>query len=286
MIFPLRIRSVVVIAVSFFLCPLAQTGCAPRAVEFQGAMAQAIRDGIKLGKQRFDHSQFDALLRKYVRLESRQVNYSGFKQQRDDFDRYLRLLSRVDLRRLSRDELLALFINAYNAYMIDAILRSMTDQRPEGVASVRDIAGAFNAERHLLAGIRVSLDNIEHNIIRPFFKDPRIHFAVNCASIGCPALANEAYTGDRIDDQLDAATRRTLQSPHYVRIDGSALRITKIMSWYQSDFVNPEFRGSQTSLARYIRTYANDEVKAFLDGAGDEVSISFLPYDWSLNGIR
>jgi hypothetical protein len=132
-------------------------------------------------------------------------------------------------------------------------------------------------------GESISLNNIEHNILRPFFKDPRVHFAVNCASISCPPLADSAFKGETIDEQLDAAARRTLQSPDYVRVENGTLLVTRILDWYGSDFITPGYRDASDSIADYIGSYGTDEVKQFIRLHSKNIPIEFMPYNWSLN---
>jgi hypothetical protein len=265
---------------------LAQTSCAPKAKIIEGEIGQKVQEGITNGKESFDHSKFDAILRRYSKPDTRQFDYAGLKAQQGELESFLQQVSRADLARLSRSELLAFFINTYNAYTIKTILDTMTPDRPAGVASIRDIPNVFGVRKHAVGGSTLSLDNIEHNILRPFFKDPRIHFAVNCASVSCPALANHAFTGANIDEQLDAVARRTLQSPDYLRIEGDRLLLTKILDWYGSDFVKPGYRGAASSLVEAIKLYTAPEVQKFIAARGDKTAVGFMPYDWSLNKVR
>ncbi len=264
---------------------LTLTSCSPKAKIIEGEIGQQVQEGIAHGKESFDHSKFDAILRQHSRPEVSQFDYAGLKAQQGELDSYLQQVSRADIARLSRNELLAFFINAYNAYTIKTILDTMTPARPAGVASIRDISNVFGVRRHAVGGSTLSLDNIEHNILRPFFKDPRVHFAVNCASVSCPALADHAFSGANIDEQLDAAARRTLQSPAYLRIESDKLFLTKILDWYGSDFVKPGNRGAANSLVEAIKPYTAPEVQKFIAARGDKTNVQFMSYDWSLNKV-
>lgn len=265
--------------------PLALQSCAPWAAEIKGDVAQQIREGIEHGTGSFDHSKFDAILKQYDRLALRRFDYVGLKAHQNEFEAYLDQIAKADLRQLTRNELLAFFTNAYNAYTLQTILKTITPEEPMGVSSIRDIPDVFDAKIHVVGGTTLSLNNIEHNILRPIFKDPRIHFAVNCASAGCPPQADTAYTGGRIDEQLDAAARRTLQSPYYVRVEKDRLLVTKLLDWYGYDFVNPGYQGATGTLPEYIARYATEDVRQFITSRGGNPPVEFPPYDWSLNRV-
>ncbi len=224
-------------------------------------------------------------MRCYARVSEHQFDYAGLKKNQVDLDAYLQEIARQDVSQLSHDSLLHFFINAYNAFTLQTILNSMTRENPRGVASIRDIPNVFDARSHVVSGDSLSLNNIEYNILRPFFKDPRIHFAVNCASIRCPPLADSAYRGETINEQLDVAARRSIQSTDYVRVENGNLLLTRILDWYGSDFVTQGYRGATNSIADYIERYATDEVKQFIRSNPKSVPIEFMPYNWSLNGI-
>jgi len=262
--------------------PLAACG-APTAVALKGEAAATVRRGIASGTGRMDHSRIDRVLKGHARNQGTRFDYAGLRDHPEDLEVYLEEVRKASLASLGRDELLALLINAYNAYTIQSVLETMTPGKPDGVASIRDIPDVFDRRTHRVGGFSLSLNNIEHNLIRPLFKDPRIHFAVNCASIGCPPLPEEAFTGERIEAQLESAARRTLSSPDYVRVEEGHLRVTKLLDWYGPDFVTPGFQGSETTRPRFIRKYASAEVRNWLDTAGPDPPLSFLDYDWSLN---
>lgn len=262
------------------------TSCAPKAQPIQGDIAQAVEAALAHGTGTFDHSKFDAILKRDVHLEQHQFDYADLKSHEADLDAYLNQMAQADIRNLSRDQLMALLINAYNAYTIKSILSTMTPDHPQGVASIRDIPNVFDSKTHRVGKSSLSLNNIEHNILRPYFKDPRIHFAVNCASASCPPLANAAYIGEQIDPQLDAAVKRALQSNDYLRVENDHLLVTKLLDWYGSDFVTPGYRGAAPSLPEYLERYASEPVKQFVAAHRGKVVIQFMSYDWSLNRVR
>src|SRR5690554_5944218 len=159
---------------------------------------------------KFDHSGFAQLLAAHADSAAGRVDYAGLKKDEKKIDAYLKKLDAVDLKTLGPDEKLALLINAYNAYTLQLILENYP-----GIKSIKDLKSPWKSKRYKVGGHTLSLDDIEHGLIRPVYKDSRIHFAVNCASIGCPPLQAFAFEGDKLDAQLDLAARKTLQDTRY-----------------------------------------------------------------------
>ena len=122
---------------------------------------------------------------------------------------------------------------------------------------------------------KVSLDHIEHTILRPTFKDPRIHFAVNCASRSCPPLRGQAYEPDRLDAQLNEQTRLFINGADNYAIQNNTLYISKIFKWFKQDFNNNPIA--------FIKTFADSQLKDKLDAISSDLKIKYLDYDWSLN---
>lgn len=256
---------------------------APRAAPISGDIKAALERGIAEGTGTFDHRTWDELVSRYAVDGGRRFDYAGLKKEEDRFERYVEALSTADVAALSASEIEALFINAYNAYTVRTILARVSPEGEYRIASIRDIENVFSREDHVVGGYRLSLDNIEHNVLRPVFRDPRLHFAVNCASISCPPIPVRAFTGRSVDEDLEAAARNVLQNSDYVSVEGNSLVLTKILDWYGSDFTNPEYRGSENSLRAFVRKYASEEVRRAFDENGGELSIRFLEYDWGLN---
>ena len=256
---------------------------APRAAPISGDISSVLAQGIEDGSERFDHSSWDELVQRHAKLGGRRFDYAGLKADEEQFDAYLGALADADLSALSSNEIQALFANAYNAYTIATILDHMSADGAFDIESIRDVPDVFGRKDHTVGGFLLSLDNMEHNVLRPLFKDPRFHFAVNCASISCPPLPTRAFTGDQIDEQLDTVTTNVLTNPDYVSIDSDALMVTKIMDWYGGDFVNPEYVGSEKTLQQFIAKYATVEVREFVAAHGDNVAVKFRDYDWGLN---
>lgn len=228
----------------------------------------------------FDHSEFDRLLARHVDEEGL-VDYRAFAES-EAFDAYLERLATADLEALDESERLALWINAYNAWTI----RLINDEgRPE---SIRDIdrtlglfstGGAWRVRFAEVAGETWTLDEIEHEIIRVRFDEPRIHFALVCAALGCPPLRREAYTGAALDRQLDDQARRFLrEAPSKNRVDADRriAHLSRIFDWYEEDFGEDE-----AALGRYLaRWYEGAQADVLRSG---DFEIEYTDYDWSLN---
>jgi len=195
----------------------------------------------------------------------------------------------------TREQRMAFWINAYNAFTLRAIIDhypirgSWFTLYPRN--SIRQIDGVWTELTWQAAGRTVTLDDIEHRILRPTFKDARIHFAVNCASISCPPLAAEPYRPATLDAQLDAAARVFLASPEGVRVDGDTLRVSSIFKWYGDDFTGqyaPVVPGSRDAGERgilgVIAKYG-PSAAAELARSG-RPAIRYLSYDWFLNDIQ
>lgn len=221
----------------------------------------------------FDHGSFDRTVKAYVDDQGR-VDYAGLSKHTDDLNAYIASLATVRADKLGRDEKLALLINAYNAFTLRLIL----DYYP--VASIKDIpAGKRWKDRRWRIGSKTySLDDIEHEQIRPVFDEPRIHFALVCAAVGCPPLRREAYVVDRLDAQLDAQSRYVHTHDRWFKMttDGSVVYLTRLYKWYGSDF--EQSAGSVLSFAaRYVPRLAK------VLSHGHEPDIKWRDYDWSLN---
>jgi hypothetical protein len=215
------------------------------------------------------------------------VDYDGFARDSAALHGYLQSLSTVtgaQFRQWSPSEREAFLINAYNAATVQLVLT-----RYPGLRSIKDIGGLLGSPWKqkfvpLLGKVR-SLDEIEHDLLRgaPDYADPRIHFAVNCASVGCPALRPEAYLGPRLRQQLEDQTRRFLRDRTRNRYDERAgvLQVSKIFDWYGRDF-DTHAGGVSAFLARYADALELDAAAGQRLRAG-RMRISYLDYDWTLN---
>ena len=223
------------------------------------------------------HSVWSELLGRHV--SAGVVDYQAMKKKENRLDEYLAILDATDPQQLQKAERLAFYINAYNAYTIKLILINFENGRP--VKSIKDIGGLFSGPWDIklcrIGGKVYTLDNIEHDIIRPIFKDPRVHFAVNCASQSCPPLISEAYVGSRLDDQLQANTINFINNKEFNRLDGSTLYVSKIFKWFPEDF--------NDDIVAFFRQYAQGDLQSRLLELGDDITVKYLDYDWSLNNI-
>ena len=267
-------------ALTLFLIGI--TACVPRAELLEGPLPELIERGIRSGDARFNHSEWDRLVRAHAKSGGRRFDYAGIKREEAALDRYLAALGAANLSALSGPEIAALFINAYNAYTVRTILNRTASDGTIGVESIRDIPDVFTVEAHPVGGHTLSLDGIEHGVLRPIFRDPRVHFAVNCASISCPPMPEYAFTGDALEEQLEAAAARTLGDPDYVWVEDGMVALTRILDWFGADFTDPANTGAESSVARFAAKY-NPEVRVFLEGRESEPPVRFLDYDWGLN---
>jgi Protein of unknown function, DUF547 len=256
---------------------------APKASPIGGDIGSSVSRALAEGRERFDHRIWDELVSRYQRQEGRRFDYAGLKKEEPKLDSYLESLSRADLASLSGVELEALFINAYNAFTIRTVLGHVAPDGTYQIDSIRDIDDVFGRKVHVVGGFHLSLDDIEHGILRPTFRDPRVHFAVNCASLSCPPVPVHAFSGDAVSAELEAAARNALSNPDYATVEGGELLLTKILEWYGSDFVSPDYRGSEKTVASFVRKYASEDVRRFVDEHTDDVPIRFRDYDWRLN---
>lgn len=246
----------------------------------------------------FNHAGWDSLLKKHVVSirdgQATQVNYVGIATDRASLKTYLDATSAVSRKTFygwSTQEQLAFLINAYNAWTVELVLSGYPD-----IESIKDLGSLFSSpwskEFIRLLGETRSLDNIEHDLIRGSgrYNEPRIHFAVNCASIGCPALRPEAFVAARLDAQLEQSAQRFIsdrtRNTLYRDGNGDTLRLSAIFKWYRSDF-EKGWRGANTLgqfLALYRQSLKLNSSTAERLKAG-EVEIEFFDYDWRLNKI-
>jgi hypothetical protein len=196
------------------------------------------------GADGFDHeySSYAKLLNEHVHVVV--VDYTALKEHRDALSKVMADFAEAtpdQERGWSRDARLAFWVNAYNLFTLRAIVdhypirSSLLTWQPRN--SIRQIDGVWTRLTWQAAGRTLTLDDIEHKILRAEFKEPRIHFAINCASISCPVVAPEPYVAARLDQQLDEAARRYLASPEGLRIDRDTLHVSSILRWYGEDFV-------------------------------------------------
>lgn len=233
-----------------------------------------------------DHSVWDGLLAKYVKPNASGLNavdYDAFRaNDLEQLRQYIGQLEKIVPGTLNRSEQFALLVNLYNAKTIEVVL----DRYP--VASIKDISlggtllssitgGPWKQKVTELGGTPLSLDDIEHGILRPVFLDPRVHYALNCASIGCPNLRAEAYTGAKLEEQLNEAARDFVNSKRGVDLSDGKLRVSSIYTWFIEDF-----GGDAEGVIAHLKAYAAEPLATELNSVS-KIYDHF--YDWSLNDV-
>ncbi|MGA0042912.1 MAG: DUF547 domain-containing protein [Flavobacteriaceae bacterium] len=209
------------------------------------------------------HHLWHNLLQKHVNQNGK-VSYAGFKKDVKDLENYLQLLSRETPQKgWTVDNKMAYWINAYNAFTIKLIVENYP------VGSIKDISQPWGQKFIRLGSDSYSLEEIEHKILRPM-NDPRIHFAINCASESCPNLQNFAFEGKNIDQQLDRATTAFLLDPSKNKLNQTEVTLSKIFKWYKEDF------NTSGGVLKFIQSYTTVRFSK-------NTSVKYLPYDWSLN---
>ncbi len=227
-----------------------------------------------VANEHLTHKGWNTLLNKHVD-EAGNVDYKGFKSEEKALNEYLTVLSKNHPdNSWKRNDRLAFWINAYNAFTVKLIVKNYP------VKSIKDLGGSIYKVntpwdiKFIKIGEEVyDLNNIEHGMIRKEFSDPRIHFAVNCASVSCPKLRNEAYVGTTIEQQLEDQAKYFINNKVKNQIKSTKkAKLSKIFRWYKGDFTS-----SGMSIVEYINQYADVKLEA-------DAKIEFLDYDWDLNG--
>jgi Protein of unknown function, DUF547 len=238
----------------------------------------------------FNFSVWDSLLKKHVKWlpdnKQSRVNYKGFQADRAELKKVLEnfsAVSKADFDKFSREQQMVFLINAYNAFTVELILTKYPDLK-----SIKDLGSFVSApwkkKFFSLLGEERHLDWIEHEQLRVRYNEPRVHVAVNCASIGCPALFPEAFTVGKLDVQLEDGMQRFLGDKTRNRYADGKLEVSMIFKWFREDFEkgNKGFNKLDDVFAKYAdQLAANPADRDKLKAKG--VSISNLDYDWSLN---
>ncbi|HEY3383518.1 MAG TPA: DUF547 domain-containing protein [Vicinamibacterales bacterium] len=245
----------------------------------------------------FDHEYtgYGRLLAAYVR--DGRVDYRSLAAERAALSAVARAFGEVapdSEKAWTLDQRLAFWINTYNFFTLRAVLDhypirgGWLSLYPRN--SIRQIDGVWSKLTWRVAGRDLTLDDIEHRILRPVYREPRIHFAINCASLGCPPLRSSAYLAAQLEAQLDEAARTYLGSPQGAAVEHSTLAVTSILKWYGADFVDRFARlgpagrdAKESAIVAVITTYGPARASALARTPG--VKIRFLDYDWSLNDV-
>ena len=243
----------------------------------------------------FNHSAWDSLLKEHVIVIdggiATQLDYSGMAVDRVVLKAYLADAAQVPRSTFESWSIaaqLAFLINVYNASTVDVILEEYPD-----IDTIRDIgfflSSAWNQEFANLFGEPVTLDEIEHEMIRGWgrYNEPRIHFAVNCAAIGCPALRAEAFLGEKLEMQLEDSTVKFLSDRSRNYFDNGSLYVSSIFDWYEEDF--EKGWGGVDSVAEFLAGYGaelNVDMATVNQLRVDDIRIRHLKYDWNLNDTQ
>jgi hypothetical protein len=229
-----------------------------------------------------DHSVWDKLLKAHVVAGPDGLNrvaYANLKKEHAALKGYVAALQKVDPATLDKPEQFAFWVNLYNAKTIDVVL----DKYP--VKSIKDVSlggglkslvggGPWQAKIMKVSGVDLTLDDIENTILRPIYGDNRVHYTVNCASVGCPNLSTEAYTGAKLEAMLEAGAKAFINSPRGVLIEGDKIKASSIYDWFRADF-----GGSEATVIEHLKKYASPELAARIAKVG---KIASYDYDWKL----
>jgi len=225
---------------------------------------------IGVGLAQPNHQAFNVLLKKHVTATGK-VNYKGFMADKAQLNAYLTDLKKeYPSARWSEKEKLAFWINTYNAFTIKAIidhypLKSITEIKPKDGSET-----IWKSKFITIGGKKLSLDQIENEILRVEFNEPRIHFAINCASVSCPPLRNEAFTAAKMEAQLTEQARKFFKDTSRNKLSPDHAQLSKIFEWFQTDFTK------NGTLIDYINTYSEVKLKR-------DAKITYISYDWNLN---
>lgn len=228
----------------------------------------------KMSEKAPSHQLWDDLTKKNVSVDGK-VNYKGFIQDSLKLNSYLKLISNgaPNPKTWSKNDQMAYWINAYNAYTVQLIIRNYP------LKSIKEIGGkipfinsSWDIKFITLGGEKMDLNNIEHGILRKDFEEPRVHFALNCASVSCPKLRNEAYTGAKLNAQLDDQAKAFINNPEKNKIsNGQKIEISKLFNWFEGDF-----KKTSANVPEFLSKYSKIKVDAKAD-------IDYLDYNWNLN---
>lgn len=224
----------------------------------QGAISQPLND--------FFNSS-NAFFAKHV--ENGLVDYNAIHQNPDELNAIIELAEGLEIDIENKKAYQAFWINGYNLHVIKGIV----DNYP--VKSPLDIKGFFDVTKRKIGGLEISLNAIENELLRAKFPyEPRFHFVLVCAGLGCPPIINEAYNPKNLEDQLQQQTEMALNNQNFIRVKGKKVLLSQIFEWYKGDFV----QGERTEID-FINTYRKDKLDA-------KSKVGYYPYDWTLNEIK
>ena len=235
--------------------------------------------------EKFDYSLLVNLLNKYV--DGEKVNYKEMVKEKENLFRFTEQLAKISPdshEKLfpTRNDKFSYWINAYNAFILETIVK---DYPVESIKDINFIGVTVWLNKNMLGGEKISFKSLEDDIIRERFKDPRIHFAINCASISCPPLINEAYFPEKLDEQMERSTKKFINNESNFRVDEDKkiIYISAIFDWYENDFIDwlkieyPQI--NEPVILDYIKIY----LKGSFNSEWYNFEIEVNDYDWSLN---
>ena len=230
-----------------------------------------------------DHSAWDGFLKKYITTDGSGVNRVAYGRvsggDKAALGNYLKALQATDVTGLNRNEQFAFWVNLYNASTVSVALNNYPIKSIRDVKKgVLDFLGPFNDKVATVNGKKLTLNDIESGIVRPLWKDPRLHYAFNCAAISCPNLGKTAFKGDVLDKQLNTAASRFVNNARGIRFSGGKATASKIYFWYEGDF-----GGSHKSIINHMKKYASGDLKTKLASIS---KIDKFEYDWTLNDAK
>lgn len=249
----IKLKSVGIVVLPFFML-ISCFGQKPSEVQYENSV------------KTLDHTSWDILLKKYVD-DNGNVDYKNFRNDDDKLNNYLDYLAKNPISNTAKkEERLAYYINLYNAGTVQLILENYP------LESIRDIFRPWGKDKVMIGADKYSLGEIEHDVLRKM-NEPRIHFAINCASFSCPKLSNEAFTASKMEEQLEEATSNFINDQTKNKITANSVALSKIFNWYKGDFTG------KNTLIDYINKYSDKEISK-------DSEIDYLTYDWRLNEKR
>ena len=246
----IRLKSIGIVVIPFFLL-MSCFGQKPSRVPYENSV------------ETLEHASWDVLLKKHVDNQGN-VDYKTFRNDTKQLRDYLEYLAKNPIsNKASKEERLAYYINLYNAGTVQLILENYP------LESIKDIFRPWGKDRLIIGDDKFSLGEIEHDILRKM-NDPRVHFAINCASFSCPKLLNEAFIGKKMEEQLEKVAFEFINDRSKNKISKGSVALSKIFDWYKKDFTK------EGSLIDYLNKYSKTKIS-------DTEKLNYLNYDWSLN---
>ena len=226
-----------------------------------------------------DHSAWNDWLGRFVVISTDGINRVTYGRvaidDRKALQAYIQSLAALDISTYNRTEQFAYWVNLYNALTIDVVLEHYPVQSIREIKSGFFSFGPWGMKLITIKGEALTLDDIEHRILRPIWQDARIHYAVNCASLGCPNLQRQAFTAENIESLLETAAREFINHPRGAQVEDGRLVVSSIYDWFEDDF-----GGNDRGVVEHLKTYAETDLRSALSNVD---RISDDRYDWQLN---